>query len=93
MISTSRPSALSQLAKPVDGDALHAATENFGKCRLICAAEPRRFLLRQFALLDGVLDGDYHAAFGGEFLRLGWREPNIPVPGSFFLAYKNLTFM
>src|SRR5271157_357392 len=63
--------------KPVDGDALHAATEHFGKRRLICLAEPRRFLLRQFAPLDSVLDGDYQAALGGEFRRLGRRESNI----------------
>jgi hypothetical protein len=47
------------------------------KRRLIGAAEPRRFLLRQFALLDGVLDGDNQAALGGEFRSLGRRESHI----------------
>ena len=63
--------------KPVDGDALHAATEYFGKRRLICAAEPRYFLLRQLALLDDVFDGDDQAGFCGEFRRLYSREQRI----------------
>ena len=63
--------------KPVYSDALHAATEHFGKRRLIRTEEPRRFCLRQSAPPDGVLDGDYQATFGGEFRRLGWRKSNI----------------
>jgi hypothetical protein len=71
------PKRVEPTGKPVYSDALHPAAEHFGKRRLIRIAEPSRFLLRQLTLLDGVLDGDYQAAFGSEFRRFGWRESNI----------------
>ena len=63
--------------EPVDGHALHAATKDFGKCRLVGAATARGLFLREVEFADGFPDrGDEHA-FGGQFRSLGRRKAHI----------------
>ena len=61
--------------EPVNRHALHAATKDFGKRRLVGAATVRGLLLRELAFVDGFYDrGDEHA-FCGEFRRPAGVKP------------------
>src|SRR5260370_38946295 len=51
--------------KSVNGGAFHTATKHLGKRRLICAAEPRPFLLPGLAPREGVLYSNNKPALGG----------------------------
>ena len=63
--------------EPVDTHALHAATKDFGECRLVSAAAARGLFLRELEFADGFPDhGDEHA-FRGELRSLGRRKADI----------------
>src|SRR5713101_2752725 len=63
--------------EPVDGHAFHPAAKNLGEGGLVRAAAARGLQLREFAPLDGFINGQNESALRGEFRRFGRRKANV----------------